>query len=197
MNRRLVGVVLGAAALSGSALLAGSADAAPGDVTAAASVTGNVVKVTVTNNSAGVIACNMFAFDSPVSESSVVEYGDASRSIEGVPYGAIPSNGTFSFTLHKVDHESTDPYPFGTTTVENGTYDVGWMCGTMPDGSAQTLWGTKALVDVAVEEADPGTLVHNGIAPWITVTVPGTGTGPSPEPCTGSLCGLGISLPRI
>ncbi|MAU81276.1 MAG: hypothetical protein CME34_05290 [Gordonia sp.] len=175
MTRTIRRIAIGSAvAALSAAMLAPTASAAPADVTATPTVNGNTVSLTVQNDSAKRVGCEIF----------------------GVPADTAPSAGQISFGYQTPEQLSAlitpgsskklpmrvpvsdPPRPTGSTTIPDGNYDIYWGCRTITippvDAAAEEYWGTTPPLPAGAATGD---------AP-IRVEVPGeapTSTTPKPE----------------
>ncbi|WP_238418595.1 hypothetical protein [Gordonia sp. 'Campus'] len=157
---RTLGATFGCAATL--ALLPATADAAPDDVTIAPSVSGNSVTVTITNRSAAVIGCKLFALPA----------GSVADSDSRPPFGyvnpvdpraLITPGGTRTVALEVF----TDEGPSGATALPDGAFDLYWGCTTVPGADGAEQWGTlgptgkpsTAATTRLVLPAEAGTLI--------------------------------------
>lgn len=164
-----VGLAVCAAAAFGAAL-APVATAAPSDVTATPSVSGNNVTLTVTNNAAKRIGCEIVGVPAGGAPTNVVFGYQTPEEL-----GALISPGS-SKSLPLRISQGTPPTPSGTTTIPDGTYDIYWGCTTITlppgTGAAEEFWGTNP----------PVTGTTPTVAAPLRVTVPGgAATPPAPE----------------
>ncbi|WP_238422550.1 hypothetical protein [Gordonia sp. 'Campus'] len=182
-RRISAGVAFGAAAIAGAAL-APAASAAPTDVTASPTVSGNTVSLTVTNNAAKRIGCEIFGVRAGDAPSQVVFGYQTPEEL-----GALISPGSSKSVPLRIS-QGTPPAPTGSTTIPDGTYDVYWGCTTitLPPGTRanEQFWGTNPPLTAMTPTADP-----------IRVTVPGgETTTPAPKPENPSIPDL-PSIPGL
>ncbi len=131
--------VLGAALAAGGLVLAGPAVAAPAEVTAASTVSGGNVVVTLTNDTAQNISCTVEGFLDP----------------KKPEIGWDEPMGDFYQRSQEVAAGGTETLEF---TPEAGTYRVYWTClsGT---GDEEKFWGTSARLPADQATAQPAKVV--------------------------------------
>ncbi|MCR5979623.1 hypothetical protein GDN83_18080 [Gordonia jinghuaiqii] len=164
------GLACGAALAIGAAM-APAASAAPNDVTATPSVSGNTITLTVQNNAAKRIGCEVVGVPAGGSPSNVAFGYQTPEQL-----GALISPGS-SKALPMRLSEGTPPTPTGSTTLPDGTYDIYWGCTTITlppgTGAAEQFWGTNPpLTEMTPTDAEP-----------IRVTLPAAG---QPAPGEGA-----------
>jgi hypothetical protein len=194
MTDRIRSIAIGSAlAALVAGMLAPTASAAPGDVTVSPTVSGNTVALTVHNDSAKRVGCEIFGVpaDSGLSASNLAFGYQTPEQLNAL----IAAGSSKKLTMRV--SAGDPPAPTGSTTITDGSYDIYWGCRTVTippvDPTAEEYWGTTPPLPAGAA---------TGAAP-VRVEVPGeapTTSAPAPETTTPPIemqkvCVFGYCLP--
>ncbi|MCF3940197.1 hypothetical protein [Gordonia tangerina] len=123
-------------------MLAPTASAAPADVTVTPTVSGNTVALTVHNDSAKRVGCEIFGVpaDSELSAGDLAFGYQTPEQLNALIVAGSSKKLTMRVSV------GDPPTPTGSTTIADGSYDIYWGCRTVTlppvDPTAEEYWGT-------------------------------------------------------
>jgi hypothetical protein len=174
-------------------MLAPTASAAPADVTVTPTVNGNTVALTVHNDSAKRVGCEIFGVpaDSELSGESLAFGYQTPEQLS-----ALIAAGSSKKLPMRVS-VGDPPKPTGSTTISDGSYDIYWGCRTVTippvDEAAEEYWGTTPPLPAgAATGATPVRVDVPGEAPPTSAPAPETTTPPIEMQ---KVCVFGYCLP--